>query len=158
MSRREKMVVGQRDESKTQCIQRLRDSMPNPWCEPVPTVLDTRGNAMSSKSHRARQVLGEQWKASFPRKRRVLLDVSPPRWVTKHAPCPNTCYFAYFPNDIFRDAVKRYLINVYGREQHHERTVAPAGFTLLTPATDDNAETSETDSSWTIIGDVTRQA
>ena len=42
--------------------------------------------------------------------------------------------------------------------QLHKRTVVPAGFTLVTPATDDNAETSETDSSWTIIGDVTRQA
>lgn len=141
------MVVGQRNESKTQCIQRLLDSMPNPRCEPVPTVLDTRGNAMSSKSHRARQVLGEQRKASFPRKRRVLLDVSPPRWVTKHAPCPNTGYFAYFPNDIFRDAVKRYLINVYGRE------LTNVGATL-TP----RSPSVTSDSSWTIIGDVTRKA
>ena len=144
MSRQEKMVVGQRNESKTQCIQRLLDSIPNPRCEPVPTVLDTRGNAMSSKSCTARQVPEEQWKL---RKRRVLPDVSPPRWVTKHAPCPNTGYFKYFPNDIFRDAVKRYLINVYGRE------LTNVGATL-TP----RSPSVTSDSSWTIIGDVTRKA
>ena len=75
-----KMVVGQRDESKTQCIQRLRDPMPNPRCEPVPTVLDTRGNAMSSKSKQRGRCSGNSG-TSFPRKRRALLDVSPPKWV-----------------------------------------------------------------------------
>lgn len=142
------MVVDQSKESKAQVIQRLLASMPHQMCKPLPTVCDTRGNARSSKTCTARQVLWEQWKASVPRKRRLCMDVSVPRLLTSHEPCPNTCYLAYFPNEIFRDAVKKYLINVYGRKLTNN-----VGATL-TP----RSPSVTSDSSRTRIGDVTRKA
>ena len=152
-------------QSRTQSIKVLLQSMPDPACKPVPTVLDARGNASPSKTvssgERVNQALKRRFGASVRTRRPVAqrLGISPMRRTRNNDPLGNsTYYYAYFPNEMFRGAIKGYLINVYGREQHHERTVAPARFTLLTPATDDNAETSETDSSWTIIGDVTRQA
>ena len=145
--------------SRTQSIKNLQESMPEPACKPVRTVLDDKGNAKSSKFVCSRQGQKQRLGASVRTCQYQRLGVSPMRTRNNTPPGhSSTHYYAYFPNDIFRGAIKGYLINVYGREQHHERTVAPARFTLLTPATDDNAETSETDSSWTIIGDVTRQA
>ena len=146
MSRPEKLVVDPCKDSKTQAIQRLRASMPNPRCTPVPTVCDLRWNVMSSKTYKAMQVKSEQMRALGPRKR-LWLDVSPPRWVTRNAPCPNTGYLskhAYFPKDLFSGAVKGYLINVYGRTLTYPNVGA-----TLTP----RSSSVTSDSSWIIIGD-----
>ena len=132
--------------ARTQSIKNLQDSMPEPACKPVRTVLDDRGNAESSKSARSRQALKQRSGASVRTCQYQRLGVSPMRTRNNTPPGHSSPqYYAYFPNDIFRGAIQAYLSNVYDRKL----TYPIYGGATLTPRT----PSVTSDSSWIIIGE-----
>ena len=131
--------------ARTQSIKNLQDSMPEPACKPVRTVLDDKGNAKSSKFVCSRQGQKHRLGASVRTCQYQRLGVSPMRTRNNTPPGhSSTHYYAYFPNDIFRGAIKGYLSNVYGRELTYPNNVG-ATLTPRTPSV-------TSDSSWIIIG------
>ena len=140
-------------QSRTQSIKVLLQSMPDPACKPVPTALDARGNAKSSKTVSSRHALTRRLGASVRTQRRDAqrLGVSPMRRTTNNEPPGNsTHYYAYFPNEIFRRAIKGYLINVYDRKLSYPNNVGAT----LTP----RSPSVTSDSSWIIIDNLDKQA
>ena len=134
--------------SRTQSIKNLQESMPEPACKPVRTVLDDKGNAKSSKFVCSRQGQKQRLGASVRTCQYQRLGVSPMRTRNNTPPGhSSTHYYAYFPNDIFRGAIKGYLINVYGRKLKN----VGATLTPRTPSV-------TSDSSWIIIGELVKQA
>ena len=132
--------------SRTQSIKNLQESMPEPACKPVRTVLDDKGNAKSSKFVCSRQGQKQRLGASVRTCQYQRLGVSPMRTRNNTPPGhSSTHYYAYFPNDIFRGAIKGYLINVYGRQLSYPNNVGAT----LTP----RSPSVTSDSSWIIIGD-----
>jgi len=130
-------------------IEELQKSMPGPACRPVRTVLDTKNNAMSIKTHAhmERQAQKQRLGANLGRKQRCVterLGVSPRRPSrNRDGPGNSTYYYAYFPNEIFEGAIKGYLCNVYCRRLTGPNNV---GATLTSGS---SSWTSE--SSWIII-------
>ena len=145
-------------QSRTQSIKVLLQSMPDPACKPVRTVPDARGNAMSSKTVSSRHALTRRLGASVRTQRRDLqrLGVSPMRRTTNNEPPGNsTYYYAYFPNEIFRRAIKGYLINVYDRKLSYPNILIPNNVgATLTP----RSPSVTSDSSWIIIDNLDKQA
>ena len=134
--------------SRTQSIKNLQESMPEPACKPVRTVLDDKGNAKSSKFVCSRQGQKQRLGASVRTCQYQRLGVSPMRTRNNTPPGhSSTHYYAYFPNDIFRGAIKGYLSNVYGRKLKN----VGATLTPRTPSV-------TSDSSWIIIGELVKQA
>ena len=137
--------------SRTQSIKNLQESMPEPACKPVRTVLDAKGNAKSSKFVCSRQALKQRLGASVRTCQYQRLGVSPMRTRNNTPPGhSSTAYYAYFPNDIFRGAIEGYLINVNGRKLTYPNNVG-ATLTPRTPSV-------TSDSSWIIIGELVKQA
>jgi hypothetical protein len=93
-------------------IEELQKSMPGPACRPVRTVLDTKNNAMSIKTHAhmERQAQKQRLGANLGRKQRCVterLGVSPRRPSrNRDGPGNSTDYYAYCPNEIFEARVK----------------------------------------------------
>ena len=134
--------------SRTQSIKNLQALMPEPACKPVRTVLDDKGNAKSSKFVCSRQGQKQRLGASVRTCQYQRLGVSPMRTRNNTPPGhSSTHYYAYFPNDIFRGAIKGYLSNVYGRKLKN----VGATLTPRTPSV-------TSDSSWIIIGELVKQA
>ena len=130
--------------SRTQSIKNLQKLMPEPACKPVRTVLDDKGNAKSSKFVCSRQGQKQRLGASVRTCQYQRLGVSPMRTRNNTPPGhSSTHYYAYFPNDIFRGAIKGYLINVYGRQLSYPNNVGAT----LTP----RSPSVTSDSSWIII-------
>ena len=137
--------------SRTQAIKNLQESMPEPACKPVRTVLDDKGNAKSSKFVCSRQGQKQRLGASVRTCQYQRLGVSPMRTRNNTPPGhSSTHYYAYFPNDIFRGAIKGYLINVYDRKLSYPNNVGAT----LTP----RSPSVTSDSSWIIIGELDKQA
>ena len=137
--------------SRTQSIKNLQESMPEPACKPVRTVLDDKGNAKSSKFVCSRQGQKQRLGASVRTCQYQRLGVSPMRTRNNTPPGhSSTHYYAYFPNDIFRGAIKGYLINVYDRKLSYPNNVGAT----LTP----RSPSVTSDSSWIIIGELDKQA
>ena len=92
---------------RKEAIEEFRRSMPGSSCKPVSTILDGRGNASSIKSRPAAP-LQDQWPQH---------SVLPASGISiRGARISVTPHKAYFPNEIFEGAIRRYLFNVYCRK------------------------------------------